>query len=231
MKRSAVGYIRVSLEEQARQGVSLDMQQAKIRAYCALNDLELLDIISDEGISAKTVKARPGIQTALDLVKSRKVSALVVYKLDRLARNAREALEIADLLKAKAVDLHSITEKIDTESAAGRLFYNILAAMAAWERETIAERTSAALRRKAEKLEYCGGEPPYGYRAVDGKLTPDIEEQRVLKKIRNLRTKGYTIRRITRCLAEDGCLNRRGKPFNKTQVARIIAADEKTHAA
>jgi len=77
----------------------------------------------------------------LDMVKGGKVDNVVILKLDRLARNVKEAVEVADLLQKKGVALHSISEKLDTGSASGRLFYNILSAMGQWEREVIAERT------------------------------------------------------------------------------------------
>jgi len=86
------GYIRVSTEEQSREGVSLEMQVPKIRAYCDLNDLELTGIVADAGISGKSTKARPGIPAVLELVRGHKVEAEIVYKLDRLARNMIEAL-------------------------------------------------------------------------------------------------------------------------------------------
>jgi site-specific DNA recombinase len=118
----AVGYVRVSTEEQARGGVSLDMQRAKIRAYAALEDMELVEILADEGISGCSIKIRPGIQQVLQMVREKRIDAVIIYKLDRLARNTVEALEISRLMDRKNIGLHSITEKLDTRSAMGRFF-------------------------------------------------------------------------------------------------------------
>lgn len=85
----AVGIIRVSTEEQANEGVSLDAQRAKIEGYAAFADLELVEIAEDAGVSVKTVN-RPGLQRALDLVRRGKVQAVVVTKLDRLSRRTAE---------------------------------------------------------------------------------------------------------------------------------------------
>jgi site-specific DNA recombinase len=141
---SAIGYVPVSTLNQAEEGVSLEAQRRKIEAYCDLHDLNLSEIIEDAGISGKTVNGRPGIQMVIDKVKSRKVDNVVVFKLDRLARNLKEACEISELMQKKGVALHSISEKIDTGSATGKLFYHILSAMNQWEREVISERTVTA---------------------------------------------------------------------------------------
>ncbi len=215
-------YVRVSTEEQSREGVSLDMQRSKVRQYAALHDMELTTTEADEGISAKSIKGRPGIQTVLELVRKKEISGLIVYKLDRLARNAREALEIADLLQKHGCELHSITERIDTSSAAGRLFYAILSAMAQWERETIAERTCAALARKRERGEKTGGDCPYGYEETDGKLIPRADEQRVVQRISALKDRGYSSREIAETLNAEGTKPRRGKRWSHTQILRII---------
>ncbi len=115
--KKAVGYIRVSTDEQAREGISLAMQEAKILLYAQTYELELVEIICDEGLSAKSIKGRPGVQRALDMCYAGKVAALVVYKLDRLARNTMESLAIAEKLNGKGVSLQSVTEHLDTHSA------------------------------------------------------------------------------------------------------------------
>ncbi|MEW6351712.1 MAG: recombinase family protein, partial [Thermodesulfobacteriota bacterium] len=109
--KAAVGYIRVSTQEQAQEGVSLEMQIAKIKAYSDLNDLFLAGIYGDPGISGKSIKARPGIQAVLSLVKAKRIGAVVVYKLDRLGRNTIETLDIAKRMDKAGVALHSITER------------------------------------------------------------------------------------------------------------------------
>ncbi|MFC1539218.1 recombinase family protein [Candidatus Latescibacterota bacterium] len=93
---NAIEYIRVSTDEQAGHGVSLDNQKAKIRAYAEVKEVELIEIVEDAGISAKNLN-RPGVQRVLDIAKSKKVDAVIVYKLDRMFRNTIDALETTKL--------------------------------------------------------------------------------------------------------------------------------------
>ena len=129
----AIGYIRVSTEEQAREGISLENQHAKIRAYCELNDLALVEILEDAGKSGKDLN-REGMHALMDKIRARSVDAVVVYKLDRLSRRVRDTLSLMDLIEKRSVAFHSITEKIDTKTAMGKFFLNIMASMNQWER-------------------------------------------------------------------------------------------------
>ena len=149
------GYVRVSTEEQAREGVSLAAQEAKIQAYCVVKDWGLVEIIRDEGQSAKDLK-RPGITRLLGLVEARQVGAVVVYKLDRLTRRVRDLDNLVELFHHKAVALVSLQESLDATTATGRLMMNLLASVAQFEREAIGERTSVAMQHlKALGLPYC----------------------------------------------------------------------------
>jgi DNA invertase Pin-like site-specific DNA recombinase len=194
----AIGYIRVSTEEQAREGISLDNQKAKIKSYCELNDLNLVEIIEDAGKSGKDLN-REGVQVLLERIKGRQVDAVVVYKLDRLSRRVRDTLTLMDLIEKKSVAFHSITERIDTKSAMGKFFLNVMASMNQWERDTISERTRDALHHKIE-LNERAGQIPYGWvLASDGKaLLPNAKEQKAISLIRDLYDKGYSYRAICR---------------------------------
>lgn len=214
----------MSTEEQSREGVSLEMQAAKIRAYCMLNDLELTGIVEDAGISGKSIKGRPGVQSVLDMVRTRIVDALIIYKLDSLARNTAECLEISKLMDKSMCALHSITEKLDTSNALGRLFFTLTAALAEMERGLISERTTAALAQKRAKGEKTGGDCPYGYTAIEGRLVPSIEEQRAISRIRSLRAEGCSLRGIVAVLQSERYRTRKGTLFSKTQVGRILRA-------
>ena len=218
----AVGYVRVSTEEQAKGGISLDMQRAKIRTYTELHDMELIGIIADEGISGCSIKARPGIQQVLEKVRNKEIRVVVIYKLDRLARNTIDALEMAQLMDKKGVALHSITERLDTKSAMGRFFFTLMASIAEMEREIISERIQAAMDRKKEKEEACNNNPPYGYRVIDGRVIPDLQEQKAIRRILELRSQGNTLFGIIENLTNEGIFNRKGKPFGKTQIHNVL---------
>ncbi|MBI4962482.1 MAG: recombinase family protein [Desulfomonile tiedjei] len=217
----AVGYIRVSTDEQVRDGVSLDMQAHKIRQYAELHDMDLVDIIADEGISGKSIDIRPGVQKVLQMVRTKSVGAVIIFKLDRLARNTREALDMAELMKRKQVGLHSITEKLDTESAIGEFFFTLMASLAQMERKLIGERTKAALQRKREKGEKTGGRTPYGYRKIEKGLNsngqtiyglePEPKEQKVIDRMRQLRRGDHTIHSIINILETEGVSAREGR--------------------
>jgi site-specific DNA recombinase len=217
----AAGYIRVSTDEQAREGISLEAQRGKIEAYCKLNDLDLLEIIEDAGRSGKDLN-REGIQSLIDRIKGRSIDAVVVYKLDRLSRRVRDTLSLMDLVEKKSVAFHSITERIDTKTAMGKFFLNIMASMNQWERDTISERTRDALHLKIVKNERAG-QVPYGWRlGKDGKtLVPNRKEQRAIGLIKDLHGKGYSLREICRELEKEGH-QPAGKKWHPQTVSNIL---------
>ena len=146
-----LGYVRVSTDEQATSGVSLEVQRAKLEAYASLYDLELVEVIVDAGVSAKSFQ-RPGLQRALSLLRKGKAQGLVVAKLDRLTRSMRDlgALVEEELVKGQWT-LLSVAEQLDTRTASGRLVLNILGCVVSWERDVIRERTKEALSYKASQ--------------------------------------------------------------------------------
>ena len=223
MTTRTIAYLRVSTDKQADSGVSLDAQQEKARAYAALYDLELVEVIIDAGESAKTLD-RPGLQKARAMLKSAKAAALLVAKLDRLTRSVVDLGKLIETYFApdKAA-LLSVSEQIDTRSAAGRLVLNILASVSQWERETIAERTRDAMRHKQANGEYIGGPPPYGFRPVNGELVADAAEQGVIKQARELRDSGLSLAAVAKELDRRGIQARNGKAFAAMQISRMVA--------
>jgi len=178
----AIGYVRVSTEEQAREGISLEAQEDKIEKYADLHNLELVEVISDEGKSGKDLN-REGIQKVITLCKDRSVDHLIVYKMDRLTRRLLDLLTlIAEVFKPNKVQFHSITEKIDTATAQGKFFLAIMGAMAQMERDLVSERTKEALRYKIGKGEPVGS-PPLGFEAVEKELRKTQDELVVIREI------------------------------------------------
>ena len=219
----ATGYIRVSTEDQAREGVSLEAQEAKIRAWADLNGYTDLEIFTDAGISGSSMDKREGLQAALKGVG--KDDALVVYSLSRLARSTKDTLEIADMLMERNADLVSLSEKIDTTTAAGKMVFRMLAVLNEFERDQIAERTKTAMAHKKAKGERVGSIPYGYYLADDGKgLIPNPDEQAVISYIRECDKSGMGYNAIARALTEKGKKTRTGKDFQATQVMRILAA-------
>lgn len=220
----AVGYIRVSTAGQVEDGVSLDAQEAKIRAWADLNGAEAVVIFRDEGISGKRADNRPGLQAALDAVG--KGDALVVYSLSRLSRSTKDTLALSEALQKRDADLVSLSEKIDTTSAAGKMVFRLLAVLAEFERDQISDRTRFALAHKRTKGEKTGGDVPFGYRARAGKLIPDAEEQKAVGMIRDLRAAGTSLRGICRQLEAAGVARKNGSMSWHPQIVADILRRE-----
>jgi DNA invertase Pin-like site-specific DNA recombinase len=216
----AIGYIRVSTDKQADQGVSLEAQRAKIEAYAMLYDLEMVDYVIETG-SAKNTD-REGLQNALQALIRGEAEALVVVKLDRLTRSVGDLGRLVEAYFQKHA-LLSVGEQIDTRSAAGRLVLNVLASVSQWEREAIGERTSAAMQHMKAEGMYTGGKPPYGFGLVNGELLKNAGEQAVLDLVRKYRAKGLSLRKIAQALASKGFKSRGGKAFVLSSVARMAA--------
>src|SRR6266852_6222312 len=223
-KTRAVAYLRVSTDKQADKGVSLDVQRAKVEAYAQLYELDLVEVIVDAGVSAKTLD-RPGLGKALGMLKTRQAEALLVVKLDRLTRSVVHLGElVADYFADGKWALLSVGEQIDTRSAAGRLVLNVLASVSQWEREAIGERTATAMQHKARQGEYTGGQAPYGRRvAEDGaRLERDPHEEAARAVARQLRAQGLSLRRVAAELERRGVRSRTGRGFAPVQVARMV---------
>lgn len=206
----AIGYVRVSSQSQVDDGVSLDAQQAKIEAYCMLNDLELVATYTDAGLSGGRSDNRPALQDAIKQA-CKTNAVLVVYSMSRLARSTRDTLEIADALDRSGADLVSLTEKIDTTSASGKMVFRLMAVLAEFERDQISERTTMALHHMRSKGERTG-QVPFGYNLGDDgvKLVVNPSEQDALQMMRTMRLTGCSFRTIGAHLETSGVLTKRG---------------------
>jgi len=225
------GYIRVSSSEQAREGLSLAMQGARISAYCEANGWELICIYVDEGVSAKNVHLRPGFKAMLDEVYSGKVRGMVVYKLDRAFRSTSDALATADKLNKLSREFISVNERIDTTSAAGKLFYTMMSAFAQFERDVTSERTLAVMHDKQGRNEKTGGHVPFGFYVKEvtrpGRdtlkvLEPEPTEQKIIARIHELKASGYSFRGIAQELNRENYQTRTGTSWSHKTVAKIV---------
>jgi len=205
---SAIGYVRVSTEDQADHGVSLDAQRERIEAWCAANGYQLADVHVDAGVSGKRADNRPGLQSAIEAACANG-SALVVYSLSRLARSVRDTLDLAERLDRHGADLVSLSERIDTTSAAGRMVFRMLAVLAEFERDLTAERTKAALAHKRANGE-AYGETPFGYQRVGDRLVEDADAQLAVALVLDLRGRGWAYRAIARELEDRGVKTAKG---------------------
>jgi DNA invertase Pin-like site-specific DNA recombinase len=216
----AIGYIRVSTEMQVNEGVSLDAQTAKIRAYCELNDLELVEIICDAGKSAKTTN-REGLQKCLSMIASGEASALVVYKLDRLSRKVLDTLNLISEIESHGASLHSISEKLDTSSALGKFFVNMTAALAQLERDQISERVTMAMAHKKDEGQHCGA-APFGFEMVDKELQRVESQHHAIAIITEMRANGAALRTIADHLNGEGIPTQRGGNWQASTINNIL---------
>ena len=216
-----MGYVRVSTEEQAREGISLEVQEDKVKKYADLHNLDLVEVIRDEGKSGKDLN-REGIQKVITLCKDRSVDHLVVYKMDRLTRRTLDLLTLVEeVFKPNRVQFHSISEKVDTSTAQGKFFLTITGAMAQMERDLISERTREALQYKISKGENVGS-PPLGFLAEDKKLLRIDGEFKVVSYVKSLKRKKLSLRQIANRLNEQGVSTKRGGSWYAGTVRYIL---------
>ncbi len=217
----AVAYVRVSTEGQVTDGVSLDLQRAKIAAWCELHDAELRATFADEGMSGARAD-RPGLLQAIATAK-RERAALVVYSLSRLSRSTLDTLRLAGDLEKSGCDLVSLQEQVDTSSPAGRVIFRVLAALAEFERDQLAERTRQAMQHMKAQGRVVGS-IPHGFARDGDRVIQHDAEQRVVALARELRDRGLTLRAIGDELAARGAFNRAGRPFHPESVRAMLRA-------
>jgi site-specific DNA recombinase len=225
----AVGYARVSTGKQVEHGMSLQAQTAKINAMVAVQDVILLEIISD-GESAKDTD-RVGLQRLLALVDSGRVQTVIITKLDRLTRSVRDLADLLQRFERRHVSLVSVAESLDTGSAAGRLVLNIMTAVSQWEREAIGERTATVLQHKRDNGFVYSRLDPYGFRREGERLVPVDEEQSIIARIKLLRANGLSLRRIAGALNEDNIVTKQGNRWFAQTVADVLANPTNNKAA
>jgi len=215
-----VGYIRVSSDKQSENGHSLEAQEAKIRQYCALYGHEVAWVYRDEAVSASTLD-RNGLDRALSaMCDSGRIDGLIVSKLDRLTRSVKDFAELIEgPFRDKA--LVSVSDSIDTSTAAGRLVLNVLVSVSQWEREAIGERTREVMQHMKEEGRRVGG-VPYGWMDEGGRLVENAEEQWVIDYVKRGRELGWKWSRIARELNNLGWFSRSGNAFQVTQLKRMV---------
>jgi site-specific DNA recombinase len=215
----AIGYVRVSTQEQAEEGASLEAQQDRIKAWCLANEYELTNVYIDAGISGKATMNRQGLQDALAEVDNN--SALVACSLSRISRSTKDMLTIAETLESKGADLVSLSERIDTTSAAGKMVFKMLAVLNEFERDLVSERTKAVLAHKKAKGEKYGT-VPFGYREVDGRLIEVQSELDILANIVSMRNQGKTLRFIAGYLNDHGIQGKSGGKWYASTISYIL---------
>ena len=192
--KRVVTYLRVSTANQV-DNTSIETQREKIKLYCKLNDIQIIEEFKDEAISAKHEHTREDYQRLIKFIadKENKIDAIMVYKSDRIHRSLRNLMNMISYLQKLKIDFISITEQFDTSTAQGMLFLQMLGSFSEFERKLIAERTKSGRIANHKKELSSGGRPPFGYKMEDKKLVINEEEAEIVKEIFKLRNKGKTL--------------------------------------
>lgn len=229
-RRRAVGYIRVSTDDQAESGHSLDAQRAKVIGYAAIHEMTPICLIMDDGRSGKSLD-RPGMSDVLAMVEKRTVDCVIVAKLDRLTRSVRDLGDLIERFDKTGVEFASVADNIDTATAGGRLVLNVMGSVAQWEREIIAERTTEALQHMRANGERVGRFASYGYRldkpGEDGVQVADPHEQQGIRLIMELRRQRRTLCAISEELESRGYVGRKGQRLSPKVIRSIISRESK----
>ncbi len=224
-----VGYTRCSTEEQAVDGVSLSTQLGRIDAWCDATGAELVEVIEDGGVSGtRPLADRPGGARVASLLEARKpdVDAVIIVRLDRLARNAADALHWLHRFAKGSVGLVSIDDRLDLGSPQGKAMAQMSAVFAELERNLGARRTSDALRElRSSGKAYSP--TPFGFKRDGDKLVPDEAEQKALARMRGLRTKGKSYRAIAASLNRSKTPAKNGGAWFASSVRSTLLTSEK----
>ena len=220
------GYIRVSSMNQV-EGSSLDVQKTQIQAYCQLKGLELVNIYTEAAVSGgKPIDQRPEGSRLMESIRAREISGMIIVKLDRGFRNTIDCLQTVDELDKLNVSLHIIDlggSSVDSQSPAGRFMLTVLAAAAEMERGQIKVRcNSGREKHRAEGKRI--GEIPFGWTLdADGEtLIEVVEEQKAIRLVHNLRSKGQTLKQIASRLDELGYRPKKGGTWTTNVIHKIL---------
>ena len=204
---AVIGYLRVSTDQQAESGAGMAAQRAAIRRYCKNHRLELSSIYEDNGASAKTLRGRPALSEALEVLAQGDAGALVVSKLDRLARSVHDFAGLVRVAKREGWGIVALDLGVDMTTPTGGLLANVTASVAEWERKIISVRTSEGLAQKrAEGVRL--GRPR--------ELDPAIAD-----RIRTRRSEGLTLQAIADDLNSKAIVTPTGKHWSPALVRKV----------
>lgn len=220
MKKVAI-YTRVSTEDQAKEGFSLDSQLEKLRSYCRARDWEIAGEYIDDGYSGRDVR-RPAYRRMMEEMD--RWDILLVMKMDRIHRNSKNFMIMMEQLRQKDKEFVSMTESLDTSTAMGRFVMDIIQRIAQLESEQIGERVYDGMKQKAKQGKGLLGSPaPFGYRYKGGNLVPVKEEVEVVTAIVSRYLSGESMAVIAEALNGAGTRTKKNGTWDRKTVSRILS--------
>ena len=219
-KKIAGLYIRVSTEDQAREGFSLPEQEKRLRAMCEYKGYEIYKLYKDAGISAKTGNTRPAFEELLQDIRDKKCNTIVVLKLDRLTRSVFDLEGIMNFLEENNAYLDCANEEINTTNSSGKMVARLLTTVSQNEIERTSERTKFGLSG-AIKEGHIPARAPLGYKHIDKKLVPDPLTKDIVIRIYNLYFEGKSYYNIATIFNEEQVLGKTN--WKDTGILRIIS--------
>ena len=213
-------YIRVSTEDQAREGFSLGEQEKKLLQLCNFKELEVYKVYKDAGISAKDMEHRPQFQEMLQDMKEGKINYIVAYKLDRITRSVRDLEELISVLEQYNCFLLCDRDDVNTSTANGRFFVRMLTVLSQLEIEIVSERTKFGLNG-AIKSGHIPGQRPFGYtKSEDKKMIVDNATRPYVEKIFDMYLEGKSFQQIANYFKENNIYPK--KKWRDTTIQKII---------
>lgn len=214
-------YVRVSTEEQAQHGFSIEAQKERTSAFVVSQGGEIYKIYVDDGYSGKNLK-RPALQNLIKDAENKKFDIVLIYKLDRLSRRLSDLVSLGEKFEKLGIGIRSVTEPFDTTTPAGKLMFNMLGSFAQFERELISERTKLGIMRRV-KNGYWSTTPPFGYSLKKGKLVINEEEAEIVKRCYELFLEhNLGVELIARRLNEEDLVSRRKGKWSKNSVWTLL---------
>lgn len=221
-KKRAALYARVSTEEQALSGYSLDAQLEKMRLFCEINDLEIVGEYVDDGFSGTNTR-RPAYKKMFSPEERKKWDTLVILKMDRIHRSSKNFMHMMEDLKKNRQEFVSTFDKFNTTTAEGRFALDIIQRIAQLESEQIGQRTYIGMHEKAtSKRGIMGFTPPFGYDLKNGELINNKNELDIIINIFTMYMSGMTLDQIAFFLNKNGNRTRKGNPWNKYNLRTIL---------
>ena len=219
-RKTAGVYIRVSTEDQAREGFSLGEQDEKLLQLCKFKELEVYKVYKDAGISAKDMEHRPQFQAMLKDMKEGKINYIVAYKLDRITRSVRDLEELISVLEQYNCFLLCDRDDVNTSTANGRFFVRMLTVLSQLEIEIVSERTKFGLNG-AIKSGHIPGQRPFGYtKSEDKKMIVDNATRPYVEKIFDMYLEGKSFQQIANYFKENNIYPK--KKWRDTTIQKII---------